>query len=65
VVSRGLGLLRARLEAADALAGRRVRSEAGDEGIAAGIDDDGRLMVRRDGGVIARLGAGEVFLVRT
>ncbi len=64
VAARGLGLVRARLEAADALRGRRVRSEAGDEGIASGIDEDGRLVVRRDDGVLARWGAGEVNLVK-
>jgi BirA family biotin operon repressor/biotin-[acetyl-CoA-carboxylase] ligase len=64
VVERGLGLVRARLAAADALRGRRVRSDAGEEGIASGIDDDGRLLVRRDDGVVARWGAGEVNLVR-
>ncbi len=66
VVGRGLGLLRRRLEAADGLRGRRVRSEAGgstDEGIASGIDDDGRLVVTRDDGVRVRWSAGEVHLV--
>jgi BirA family biotin operon repressor/biotin-[acetyl-CoA-carboxylase] ligase len=63
VVARGLGLVRARLEAADALRGRRVRSDAGDEGVASGVDDDGRLLVVRDGGVVARWTAGEVHLI--
>jgi BirA family biotin operon repressor/biotin-[acetyl-CoA-carboxylase] ligase len=66
VVGRGLGLIRARLEAADALRGRRVRSDGGDSsdhGTACGIDDDGRLLVRRDDGVLARWSAGEVHLV--
>jgi BirA family biotin operon repressor/biotin-[acetyl-CoA-carboxylase] ligase len=69
VVARGLGLLRARLDACDALRGRRVRSDAGDEGTAEGIDEDGRLMVRRPPdapgvpGVLARWSAGEVHLV--
>lgn len=63
-VARGLGLLRARLEAADALRGGRVRNESGDEGTASGIDDDGRLLVRRDDGVLTRWSAGEVHLVR-
>jgi BirA family biotin operon repressor/biotin-[acetyl-CoA-carboxylase] ligase len=62
VVGRGLGLLRARLEEADALRGHRVRSDDGDEGIASGIDDDGRLLVRRDDGVLTRWSAGEVHL---
>jgi BirA family biotin operon repressor/biotin-[acetyl-CoA-carboxylase] ligase len=63
VVARGLGLVRARLEAADVLRGRRVRSDAGEEGIAGGVDDDGRLLVRRDDGVLVRWSAGEVHLV--
>jgi BirA family biotin operon repressor/biotin-[acetyl-CoA-carboxylase] ligase len=61
---RGLGLLRARLDAADVLRGRRVGNDAGDEGAAAGIDEDGRLVVRRDDGVLTRWAAGEVQLVR-
>ncbi|HEY3820204.1 MAG TPA: biotin--[acetyl-CoA-carboxylase] ligase [Polyangiaceae bacterium] len=63
VVARGLGLLRARLEAADALRGQRVGSDAGDQGMASGIDDEGRLLVRRDDGVLARWSAGEVHLI--
>jgi len=63
VAARGLGLLRARLEAADALRGNRVRNDTGDEGTASGIDDDGRLLVRRDDGVLTRWSAGEVHLV--
>jgi BirA family biotin operon repressor/biotin-[acetyl-CoA-carboxylase] ligase len=62
VVARGLGLVRARLEAADALRGRRVRNESGDEGVAGGIDDDGRLLVARDDGTRTRWSAGEVHL---
>ncbi len=61
--ARGLGMVRARLEACDALRGRRVRGDAGDEGMAAGIDDEGRLLVRRDDGVMARWAAGEVSLL--
>jgi BirA family transcriptional regulator, biotin operon repressor / biotin---[acetyl-CoA-carboxylase] ligase len=64
VVGRGLGLLHSRLEENDALRGHRVRSDTGEEGLAAGIDDDGRLMVRRDDGVLTRWIAGEVHLVR-
>lgn len=67
VVGRGLGLIRARLEAADALRGERVRSDDGghvDEGLACGIDDDGRLLVRRPDGILARWSAGEVHLIR-
>jgi BirA family biotin operon repressor/biotin-[acetyl-CoA-carboxylase] ligase len=63
-VGRGLGLLRRRLEQADALRGHRVRSDSGDEGLAAGIDDDGRLLVRRDDGMLIRWSTGEVHLVR-
>lgn len=44
----------------DALLGRRVRWSGG-EGEGAGVDDDGRLVVRIDGGHLA-LGAGEVHL---
>jgi BirA family biotin operon repressor/biotin-[acetyl-CoA-carboxylase] ligase len=64
VVGRGLGLLHDRLERHDALRGKRVRSDTGDEGLASGIDDDGRLLVRRDDGVVTRWSAGEVHLVR-
>lgn len=64
VVARGLGMLKARIEAVDALRGRRVRSDSGDEGIASGIDLEGRLLVKGSGGVIARWSAGEVHLVR-
>ncbi|HXN32477.1 MAG TPA: biotin--[acetyl-CoA-carboxylase] ligase [Polyangiaceae bacterium] len=63
VVARGLGIVRARLEAADALRGRRVRSDADGEGVAAGIDEEGRLLVRRSDGVVERWMAGEVHLV--
>ncbi|HEX4447975.1 MAG TPA: biotin--[acetyl-CoA-carboxylase] ligase [Polyangiaceae bacterium] len=64
VIARGLGLLHGRLEGADALRGRRVKNDSGDEGVGAGIDDDGRLLVRRDDGVLTRWGAGEVHLLR-
>jgi BirA family biotin operon repressor/biotin-[acetyl-CoA-carboxylase] ligase len=63
VLARGLGLLRARIEEADALRGRRVRSDEGSQGVASGIDDDGRLLVRRDDGVVERWSAGEVHLI--
>ena len=63
VLARGLGVVRARIEAADALRDRRVRCYAGEEGIASGIDDEGRLLVRRDDGVLARWASGEVRLV--
>ena len=64
VVGRGLGLLRGRLEQADALRDHRVRSDGGEEGMASGIDEDGRLLVRRDDGILTRWSAGEVHLVR-
>ena len=54
------GVLEA-VRARDALMGARVRW-AGGEGRGEGIDGDGRLLVRTDGGVIA-LDAGEVHLV--
>jgi BirA family biotin operon repressor/biotin-[acetyl-CoA-carboxylase] ligase len=67
VVGRGLGMFRKRLQAADALVGKRVKSEAAggdgvEEGEAVGIDDEGRLLVRRDDGVTARWSSGEVHL---
>ena len=64
VLARGLGVVRSRLEAADALRGRRVRCDNDDEGVASGIDEEGRLVVRRDNGVLARWVSGEVHLVR-
>jgi BirA family biotin operon repressor/biotin-[acetyl-CoA-carboxylase] ligase len=63
VGGRGLGLVRAHIEAADALAGKLVRSDTGDAGTACGIDDDGRLLVRREGGSLVRWSSGEVHLV--
>jgi BirA family biotin operon repressor/biotin-[acetyl-CoA-carboxylase] ligase len=62
VLARGLGLVRARLNAHDALRTRRVRSDAGEAGVASGIDDEGRLIVERDDGVLARWTAGEVHV---
>jgi BirA family biotin operon repressor/biotin-[acetyl-CoA-carboxylase] ligase len=62
---RGLGLVRSRLEAADALRDRHVRSDDGDEGTACGIDDDGRLLVRRGTGTLVRWSSGEVHLLGT
>ena len=61
VASRGLGMVHARLARADALLGATVSSESG-EGVAEGIDLDGRLLVRRQGGILARWVAGEVHL---
>jgi BirA family biotin operon repressor/biotin-[acetyl-CoA-carboxylase] ligase len=64
VASRGLGVLASRLRAADALRGQRVRSDGGDCGMASGIDDQGRLLVRGDDGALARWVAGEVHLMK-
>jgi BirA family biotin operon repressor/biotin-[acetyl-CoA-carboxylase] ligase len=61
VVARGLGVVHARLAERDALLARRVRSEQG-EGVARGIDLEGRLLVERDGTRVA-WGAGEVHLI--
>jgi BirA family biotin operon repressor/biotin-[acetyl-CoA-carboxylase] ligase len=61
VVHRGAGIIRARLEAHDALRGLPVASEAG-EGVASGIDDEGKLLVQRADGVLCRWNAGEVHL---
>jgi BirA family biotin operon repressor/biotin-[acetyl-CoA-carboxylase] ligase len=64
VAGRGLGIVHARIEKADALRGRRVKTEAL-EGIAEGIDLDGRLVVKKPDGSIERLFSGEVHLSRT
>jgi BirA family biotin operon repressor/biotin-[acetyl-CoA-carboxylase] ligase len=61
VASRGLGLVHARLAALDALRGARVRGDLG-EGVAEGIDVEGRLVVRAGDGVLSRWSAGEVHL---
>jgi BirA family biotin operon repressor/biotin-[acetyl-CoA-carboxylase] ligase len=61
--AKGLGFLRVRLAEVDALRGRRVASDAGAEGVAEGIDDEGRLLVRIEQTVEA-WGAGEVHLLR-
>lgn len=61
VAARGLGMVHARLAHADALRGAVVSSESG-EGVAEGIDLDGRLLVRRPDGILARWVAGEVHL---
>lgn len=65
VAARGLGLVHARIAAADALAGKRIRTEDGAAGEALGIELDGTLRVRRDDGTIIRLSAGEVHLGAT
>jgi BirA family transcriptional regulator, biotin operon repressor / biotin---[acetyl-CoA-carboxylase] ligase len=61
VAARGLGLVHARLTSADALRGEPVSSDNG-SGIAEGIDLEGRLLVRKSDGILARWGAGEVHL---
>lgn len=63
VLARGLGVVRERVDAADALRGKHVRNDSGDAGVASGIDDEGRLLVRRDDDVLTRWSAGEVHLV--
>lgn len=57
VVHRGLGLVHARLERADYLRGRELE---GGLGVAEGIDDDGRLLVRKPDGALTRVSSGEV-----
>jgi BirA family biotin operon repressor/biotin-[acetyl-CoA-carboxylase] ligase len=64
VGARGLGLVRARLERADVLRGRRVRSESGAEAVASGIDDAGRLLVRLDDGTQTSWISGQVHLAK-
>lgn len=61
VAHRGLAPLRACLEAHDALAGREVAVE-GARGTAAGIDAEGRLLVRGPDGAVTRVTSGEVHL---
>jgi BirA family biotin operon repressor/biotin-[acetyl-CoA-carboxylase] ligase len=63
VAGRGLGIVHARIASADGLKGRRVKTDAL-EGIAEGIDLDGRLVVRKDDGSVERLSSGEVHLLR-
>jgi BirA family transcriptional regulator, biotin operon repressor / biotin---[acetyl-CoA-carboxylase] ligase len=61
--ARGLGTMHARLIEADALRGSRIRGERG-EGVAEGIDLEGRLWVREDDGTIHKWSAGEVVEAR-
>jgi BirA family biotin operon repressor/biotin-[acetyl-CoA-carboxylase] ligase len=64
VAHRGLGLVHGRLAAHDALNGRVVESEDGSlRGVACGIDVEGRLVVRREGGVVVKVASGEVRLL--
>jgi biotin-(acetyl-CoA carboxylase) ligase len=57
----GLAAVHAELGERDYLRGRQVRTDAG-LGVAAGIDDAGRLLVRTDGGTVA-VASGEIDLV--
>jgi BirA family biotin operon repressor/biotin-[acetyl-CoA-carboxylase] ligase len=58
VAHRGLGVVHGRLVAHDALAGRHVTVD-GVHGTASGIDQDGRLLVRRDDGIVVHVASGE------
>jgi BirA family transcriptional regulator, biotin operon repressor / biotin---[acetyl-CoA-carboxylase] ligase len=70
VAHKGLGAVHARLTRHDALAGREVESldaatsaSAGESplrGIAAGIDVEGRLLVRGADGVVTKVSSGEL-----
>lgn len=61
VAHKGLGLVHARLARHDALDGRSVSVDGADvAGTACGIDPDGRLLVRRNDGVVVRVASGEV-----
>jgi BirA family biotin operon repressor/biotin-[acetyl-CoA-carboxylase] ligase len=58
---RGLAGVVGRLVAHDALSGRTVESEDGSVGgVGAGIDVDGRLLVRRADGVVTKVASGEM-----
>lgn len=63
VLERGLGSLHAELERHDALLGERVESDAG-SGLAEGIDQDGRLLVRDAHRNIHAWSFGEVHLAK-
>jgi BirA family transcriptional regulator, biotin operon repressor / biotin---[acetyl-CoA-carboxylase] ligase len=62
VAARGLGLVHARITGADALRGKRIRTDDGTSGVALGIELDGTLCVKKDDGALVRLAAGEVHL---
>ncbi len=62
VARHGLGSVHARIDAIDALKGSRVRGERA-EGIADGIDAEGRLRVLRADGSVDAWVAGEVHLL--
>ena len=63
VAKHGLGVVHARIDALDALRGSVVRGELG-EGVADGIDIDGRLRVVRENKQIETWVAGEVHLLK-
>lgn len=65
VAARGLGMIHARMTAADALRDRPVRTDDGTEGVARGIDLEGRLRVERKDGTVVTLVAGEVHLLQS
>lgn len=61
VAHKGLGLVHARLTKHDALLGAEVTVDGWDApGTAAGVDVDGRLLVRRADGTVAHVASGEV-----
>jgi BirA family biotin operon repressor/biotin-[acetyl-CoA-carboxylase] ligase len=64
VAHKGLLVIHSRLVQYDVLLGRAVESFEGAElrGTASGIDTEGRLLVRRDDGTLARVVSGEVRL---
>jgi len=64
VAHRGLGMIHGRLSASDALLGRKVSSDDGKiEGVARGIDVEGRLVIETLQGPIVKVASGEVRLV--
>ena len=63
VARHGLGIVQARIDAIDALRGSPVRGELG-EGLADGIDREGRLRVKTASGAIEAWVAGEVHLLK-
>ena len=63
VVHRGLGVVLGRLQAADSLLAKHLASEDGSlVGDGAGIDPDGRLILRQPDGSLVKVASGEVRL---
>jgi len=61
VAHKGLGLIHSRLTRHDALFNQRVESTEGDlQGIARGVDLEGRLLVECDDGSLKRISSGEM-----